>query len=59
MTRYVVQTIVSNDEWISLAGFYGSATIDQMLKLSAIQRGDQYRVIDRQNHGKTVAFGWS
>ena len=56
MTRYVVQTIVSNDEWISLAGFYGSATIDQMLKLSAIQRGEQYRVIDRQN-GKTLAFG--
>ena len=56
MTRYVVQTIVSNEEWISLAGFYGSATIDQMLKLSAIQRGEQYRVIDRQN-GKTLAFG--
>ena len=56
MTHYVVQTIVSNDEWISLAGFYGSATIDQMLKLSAIQRGEQYRVIDRQK-GKTLAFG--
>ena len=56
MTRYVVQTIGSNDEWISLAGFYGSATIDQMLKLSAIQRGEQYRVIDRQK-GKTLAFG--
>ena len=57
MTRYVVQTIRSNREWISLAGFYGSATIDEMLKLSAIQRGEQYQVIDRQN-GKTVAFGW-
>jgi cell division protein FtsW (lipid II flippase) len=57
MTRYVVQTIGGTREWISLGGFYGSATIDEMLKLSAIQRGARYRVIDRQND-KTVAFGW-